>query len=67
MTPNERDPLTAATSGGTHLLREILGMDVFAADGRRLGHVNDPAPSLGSGRPRNHGPAGRGRSPEVAA
>ena len=27
--------------GGIHLLRDVLGMDVFARDGRRLGHVND--------------------------
>jgi hypothetical protein len=41
MTPSEREAPAAASSDGTHLLREILGMDVFAADGRRLGHVND--------------------------
>jgi hypothetical protein len=41
MTPSDRDASAAVSSGGTHLLREILGMDVVAADGRRLGHVND--------------------------
>jgi len=41
MTPSDREAPTEISSVGTHLLRDILGMDVFAADGRRLGHVND--------------------------
>jgi hypothetical protein len=41
MTLSDRDAPTEASPGGTHLLREILGMDVYAAGGRRLGHVND--------------------------
>jgi hypothetical protein len=41
MIPSDRDAPAGASAVATHLLRDILGMDVFAADGRRLGHVND--------------------------
>jgi hypothetical protein len=41
MTLSDRDAVAGGSAVGIHPLREILGMDVFAADGRRLGHVND--------------------------
>jgi hypothetical protein len=42
MTPSDRDAgQREGLVSRTRLLREILGMDVVAADGRRIGHVND--------------------------